>query len=152
MTTNEGPLNAAMPRPRKQGRRPFLVIALLALLIALAGYFLWWRPLQAERALEDASLEELQQIIAQHPGDARAYYYLGLCYEHAKPNVPEPERNRQKAAAYEALSRAAELAPDDKDIWIAAAGAANSLKGPQTSFRVMDDFLKRHPDSTEMKE
>src|SRR2546421_7575592 len=129
MTTREGPLNASVPPPRKQGRRALLITALLALILTLAGYTLWWRPIQAERALENASLEELRQIILLRPGDARVFYHLGLRYERAKPNVPEPERTRQKVIAYEALSQAAELAPDDEDIWIASAGAAERLRG-----------------------
>jgi tetratricopeptide (TPR) repeat protein len=147
----EKPLNASVPLPRKTGRRVFLAIALTALLIALGGY-LWWRPIQAERALEDASMEELTQITTQRPNDARAFYYLGLRYERASPKVTDQERTRQKVAAYDALSRATELAPDEEEIWTALAGAANALKGPKASFSVMNSFLKRHPDSIKMKE
>jgi tetratricopeptide (TPR) repeat protein len=134
-------LNAsAQPLP-KQGTRKPLVIGLLLCVIALAGY-LWWRPLQAERELEDASLERLQQITAERPEDARAFYYLGLSLG----------RKGQKAPAFDALSRASKLAPDNEEIWIALAGTTNGLNGPEASFRVMHNFLKRHPDSAKMKE
>jgi tetratricopeptide (TPR) repeat protein len=112
----------------------------LLLLLPLAGY-LWWRPIQAERDLENASLEQLRKITSERPGYTRAFYYLGLRLEHAQ----------HQALAFEALSRAAALDLDDEKVWIAASDAANGLNGPAASLRLMDEFLKRHPDSAGMK-
>jgi tetratricopeptide (TPR) repeat protein len=134
-------VNASTQQPPKKAR-PIALLIVLFLLLILPVWYLWWRPMQAERALEDASLEELQQITSERPEYARAFYYYGL----------RLGRARQKAPAYDALSRASELAPDDEEVWIAAAGAANGMKGPEASFRVMNAFLKRHPNSVKMKE
>jgi tetratricopeptide (TPR) repeat protein len=115
---------------------------LLVLLLAIgAAVYAWWWPIRHEQTLADASLAELRQITAQRPTDARAFYYLGL----------QLERARQKKPAYEALAHAAELDKDDEQIWIAAAGTANGDIGPHAAFQLMDDFLKRHPNSPNMK-
>jgi tetratricopeptide (TPR) repeat protein len=119
-------------------------VVLLLLLASVAGYA-WWSPIQKEReeqALENASIEELQRITAQRPKDARAFYYLGL----------RLQRARQKGPSFDALSRAAALDRNDEQIWIAAAGTSNGFQGPHASFLVMDDFLKRHPNSLKMKD
>ena len=134
-------MNAAAQQHPKRGRTVLLLIGILLLPVLLVWHF-WWRPIQAERALEDATVEELQKITSERPNDARVLYHLGL----------RLRRERKQAPAADALSRASELAPDDEEIWIAAAGAANGEKGPEASFRVMNAFLKRHPDSVKMKE
>lgn len=134
-------MNASAQQLPKQRRRVLPIIALLLCVLALAGY-LWWRPIQAEQALEDASLEELQQITKQNPEHARAFYHLGIALG----------KKGQKQAAYDAQARAAKLAPNDEEIWIAFAGATNGMQGPEASFGVMKDFLKSHPDSAKMKE
>jgi tetratricopeptide (TPR) repeat protein len=134
-------VNASAQQLPKQARRIPVGLLVLLLLVLTVWYF-WWRPLQGEQALEEASLEELHKITAENPKYARAFYYLGLSLG----------RKGQKGPAFDALSRASELAPNDEEIWIAAAGAMNGMKGPEASFRVMNDFLKRHPDSAKMKE
>src|SRR5579862_6730375 len=106
----------------------------------MAGY-LWWRPIQTERDLRNASVEQLRKITSERPGYTRAFYYLGL----------RLERARQQAPAFDALSHAAALDPEDEEVWIAASRTANDLNGPEASFRLVDDFLKRHPDSAGMK-
>ena len=131
---------AARPLP-KQKRRTRPVMAILLCVIALAGYA-WWRPIRAEQELQDASLEQLQQITTDNPQNARALYHLGL----------QLGRKQKQSDAFQALSRAAELKPDDEEIASAAAGAANAHQGPEVAFRVMNAFLKRHPESVKMKE
>jgi len=124
-------------------RRSFLPygIAFVVILGSIAAY-MWYGRIQAERALEDASLEQLQKITAERPGYARAFYYLGK----------QLGKRRQYGPAFDALSHAADLEPDDEDIWAAAAAAANAEHGQAAAFRIMDDFLKRHPDSRRMQE
>jgi len=130
---------SAQPRQKPARRQP-LAVALLLLLVPMAGY-LWWRPIQTERDLRNASVEQLRKITSERPGYTRAFYYLGL----------RLERARQQAPAFDALSHAAGLDPDDEEVWIAASRTANDLNGPEASFRLVDDFLKRHPDSAGMK-
>lgn len=134
-------MNAAVQPIPKKKRRARPVMAVLLCVIALAGY-VWWRPIKAEQELEDASLEQLQQITAANPQNARALYHLGL----------QLSRKQKSADAFQSLSRAAEMRPDDEEIASAAAGAANAHQGPEAAFRVMNVFLKRHPDSVKMKE
>ncbi|HZP81328.1 MAG TPA: hypothetical protein VFB21_06805 [Chthonomonadaceae bacterium] len=128
--------------PLRTGRRVIAPLALLLLALAGIAAYLWYGRIQADRALEDATLEQLRQITAEQPRNARAFHYLGL----------RLTRARQPVQAFEAHARAAKLDPDDEEIWAAYAGATNAQHGPTEAFRVMDDFLKRHPDNTKLKQ
>ncbi len=133
-------LNASpQPQPKQRRRQP-LSIVLLLLLIPLAAY-LWWRPMREEYNLENASVQTLRKITSERPGYARAFYYLGL----------RLKRAHQLAPAFDALSHAAELDPDDEAVWVAAARTANDLYGPEASLRLVDEFFRRHPDSARIK-
>jgi cytochrome c-type biogenesis protein CcmH/NrfG len=133
-------LDSPVQQLPKQERRQPLAQVLLIVLIPLAAY-LWWRPIQAEHDLERATPDQLRRITSERPGYARAFYYLGLRLEQAGGTGP----------ALDALERAAELDPDDPQIWAAAADAANRTKGPVASFRVMDEFLKHHSGDARIK-
>ena len=139
--SGEEPVNhAAQTLPKRKK----ITQAGIILLLCAAGliWFLWWRSNQADQVLAEASLEQLQQIATENPQNARALYYLGM----------QLGRRGQKEESANALRRAAELKPDDEEIWSAAAGATNAQQGPEAAFQVMNEFLKRHPDSVKMKE
>jgi tetratricopeptide (TPR) repeat protein len=111
-----------------------IVFGLLLLGLAVS---LWLAPIRKRQALEGASLTELQAITQREPGNTRAYTLLGQRLMQAG----------QPGPAFEALARAAELAPDDSGIWIAAARAANAANGPQGAYNILSDFQKRHPNN-----
>jgi cytochrome c-type biogenesis protein CcmH/NrfG len=115
----------------------------LLLILAVAAGLAFWRlrPHQDESTLAAASVEELRAVIAARPTDARAYFYLGKGLG----------RKRQNGPALDALLKAASLDKDDEEIWIEAAGTSNGVKGPAAAFQMMDDFLKRHPNSPNMQ-
>lgn len=124
----------------KRSRKGAWVLAALAA-AALSGY-LWWRPIQAERALEEASLEDLEKTVQQRPDWAAAQYWRGLALQ----------KRRRDADALAALSQAAKRAPDNEQYWSGYAGAVNALQGPGAAFSVMREFLSRHPESAVLKE
>jgi tetratricopeptide (TPR) repeat protein len=111
------------------------------LLIGGGAAYLWYGRLNADSVLEEASLEELQQIVKDRPDYARAHLYLGR----------QLGKKRQFEPALQTLARATELEPDDAEIGAAYAAAVNAVEGQAGAFRVMNDFLKRHPDSQKMK-
>ena len=120
----------------------WLLVALLV--VAAYGmyqYFAKWKPVHDENALEDASLEEISAIAAREPNNPRALYHLGMRL------LRKPDRG----PSYKAFSRAAELAPNDEQIWVQYVGVTNTYKGPTAAFKVMDDYMKLHPNSTKMK-
>lgn len=130
--------------PLRTGRRVIAPLALLFLVLAggIVAAYLWYGRAQAAHALEEASLEQLQQITAEQPRNARAFYYLGL----------QLTRAHQPVQAFEAQRRASELDPDDEEIWAAYAGATNAQSGPTEAFGVMNAFLKRHPGNAKLKQ
>jgi tetratricopeptide (TPR) repeat protein len=128
---------------RGSGTRVKLFVVVMLLLLGVAGaVYAWWQPMQYEGKLSDASLDQLRTITSQRPNDARALYHLGW----------KLQRGRDKAAAYDAMMRAANLDKDSEEIWIAAAGTANDFKGTGAAFEVMDQYLKRHPESKKMRD
>ncbi len=142
MTVKERPATIHEPRtPPRAGRAVTIVVAAV-LLILLGVYYYWMRPIQKESALEDSSIDQLKAMTSADPNNARAFYYLGKRIEQA--GFKKDPLAGAKAASVE-LARAMKLAPDDEQIWIEGAGAANGAYGPTASFTVFDDFIKRHP-------
>jgi tetratricopeptide (TPR) repeat protein len=111
-------------------------LLILILLACVAGY-VWTAPRRAERALQQASLTELQEAARRNPNDARAHYYLGL----------RLQQSGQLPAAYDAFAHAAQLDSDDAKSWLATAALASQLYGDQGAFDLLNLFVKRHPEN-----
>jgi tetratricopeptide (TPR) repeat protein len=113
-------------------------LALGALLVPLTGTALYLWTLPARRAAELAR-EPRERLLARsrsEPDNARVFFELG-----------KRERDRgDLAAAYDAFTRAADRAPHDADIWIAAAQASETLNGAQGAFDLLFLFVKNNPD------
>jgi tetratricopeptide (TPR) repeat protein len=116
----------------------------VGLLIVLAGVgiFFWFQNRGlSEKALQSASLSELEQITRSHPNTSRPFYYLGQ----------QEEKAQELSAAYDAYTHAADMNPDDSDSWTAAARLAAQLHGDKGAFGILDIFLKRHPDNAAVR-
>ena len=127
-------------RPRTALRVSLLLGVIVVVIACVVGYVRYAR-VAADRALDNASVPELQKITAEQPNNARAFYYLGLNYS----------RERKPREALAAYTRAAELDPNDEEICAGKAGATNEVLGTTAAFQVMDAFLKTHPNSERMK-
>ncbi len=127
--------------PRTSRRLAFLLSVIVVVIACVVAYLKYARG-AADHALDDATVPQLQKITAEQPGNARAFYYLGQQFSRAR-------KSKEALAAY---TRAAELDPDDEDICVGKAGAANAVLGTTEAFHVMDAFLKSHPNSERLKQ
>ena len=114
-----------------------IVGGLLAIFLFGVAYYLWKAPARREALLQKSSLTELQQQAEKSPGDARVLYYLGR----------KQEDDGDVHRAFETLSRAADAAPGQEEIWVAAAHAAEKVSGWQGADNILTAFTKNYPNS-----
>lgn len=130
-----------MPGSTRGKLSPALAVVLV---VAIGGGVVFYMRSQSrsQAALEEMSLEELQKATKEDPKWAQAFYQLGVMYT---------KRFKHKEA-HEAYMKAQELAPEDEVIARGAIATTNQLEGPKAAFALMNDFLKRHPDSKLIKD
>src|SRR5579883_3328277 len=133
VTTSSLPRYTRASAPRK---RLFALLTLL-LLLSLVAVYTWTLPLRKERALRAASFTQLVAISKREPNNPRVFYHMGLRLQSLGQLPP----------ARAAFERAADLAPDDADAWLAWAAAAGNLGNEQEAFGVLSAFTRRHPNS-----
>ena len=116
-----------------------LLLAATALLGAAALYRNT-ASLRASRALQNASLQALQEITGREPYNRRAFYLLGLREQQLGDN--------DHASA--ALERAATLDTDDEAVWLAWAEQQSGAPHPAEAAHILTSFLTLHPDSAQV--
>lgn len=117
-------------------KRQRLELLALPVLIAIAAW-LWTAPLRTERYLSQASPQELQAYTREHPGSARAFYYLGISLQ----------KKNEVGSASQAFAHAATLDPADENAWLAWAAVAGAVNGEQETFNILGHYIKAHPGS-----
>lgn len=126
------PLFRPTPALPRRGLQIGLLIACV-----LGAAFLWSAPWRQERALQSASLAQLQRRSRREPDNARVFHYLGArALQAGRPEV-----------AYDAFTRAGDLDPDDEQSWLGGAALAGRLHGSQGELDLLSLFLARHPRS-----
>ncbi len=125
--------------PQKPGPRRLLGLSLLAIAAIAVAVYVWTAPLRAERALQTASLPELQTAARRDPNNPRPSYYLGLRL--LQLGQPGP--------AEQAFRRAADLDSDDAKSWLGAAIAAAGHGDLQEGLGIAVAFAQRHPDNAD---
>ena len=115
-------------------RSRLLLYTSVVALFGGAVYF-WTQPQRREDALRTAPLSYLAAAVHDRPQDARALFYYGKQLAQAG-NLP---------AAYDALTKAADLAPNDADTYIAAAHVANRLYGLTGAHNLLAAFVRNNP-------
>ncbi|MCW3097229.1 MAG: hypothetical protein JWL77_2847 [Chthonomonadaceae bacterium] len=115
-------------------------IELIALpLLIGAAVFFWTAPMRAERALKNASFDELRAASRRDPDNPRVFYYLGIRLRDLG----------QLGPADAAFARAATLDAASEEIWLAWAATAAVSGKDQEAFEAFDKCVQAHPDSKE---
>lgn len=126
--------------PRRRSVLTSRAAAVVLVLLAACAVWSLTGPIRRERMLARASLPQLEQM-ARSPQNGRVFYYLGQRLR---------EKGRMESAC-EAFARAAQLSPDDADIWLAAADSAAIVYGDQGAFDLLTRFLQRQPGDTRVR-
>lgn len=114
-------------------RKPVAVVLLLLAGLAVAA--LEFRATPRGPDLGRATVSELRQWLVRFPDDAAAHRGLGRRLADSGDLV----------AAFDAFARAADLAPDDAEVWSEAVAAAYRAHGLAAADALVADFLVRHP-------
>jgi superkiller protein 3 len=109
-------------------------VALLAALIGVAVY-LWTAPMRAERALRNASFEQLLAASKREPDNPRVFYHLGVRLRDLA----------QTDLARAAFARAAELDRDNPEAWLAWAAAAGRAGKSDEAYSALTTLVQNHP-------
>jgi tetratricopeptide (TPR) repeat protein len=113
-------------------------IEILALpVLAGAAVILWTAPLRAERALKNASFNELRAISRRDPDNPRVFYHLGARLRDLG----------QLGPATAAFARAAILDPESEEIWLAWGTTASTFGRSDDAFQALSKCAESHPKS-----
>jgi tetratricopeptide (TPR) repeat protein len=131
----QSPTTASARLRLRRSRLPLLLLLLLLLLPV--GLYVWTAPAREERALRNASFDQLLAASKRDPDNARLFYYMGL----------RLRQFGQTAPARAAFERAASLDRDDEEAWLAWAATAGALSGDREAYAALTAFKNIHPDS-----
>jgi tetratricopeptide (TPR) repeat protein len=137
MESSRGDRTIQSGRPLPQRRRLQLEILALIVLAGVAAALLL-RPLREERALQHASLAELNAAAKREPNNPQVCYYQGLRCRDLGQDGP----------AYAAFARAASLDGDSEEIWLAWAAQAGRVHNADEALDILATFSKAHPQSS----